>query len=109
MINRFQRCIGIRLFRLAGWQLEVWLCPAGEVIPSHSHSHFSSRIIHLFGATEWTMGSKTKSLGILNIGWCKPVPAGVNHSAVTKTFSIFANLERWATSPTSASVDFVRA
>jgi len=55
------------------------------------------------------MGSKTKSLGILNIGWCRPVPAGVNHSAVTKTFSIFANLERWATSPTSASVDFVRA
>ena len=52
------------------------------------------------------MGDKSKSVSTWQCGWSKPVPAGVNHSAVAHTFSVFLNLERWKTVPTSAAVDF---
>lgn len=106
MITRFQRCTGIRLFRLFRWQLEVWLCPAGEVIPSHSHAQFDSRIIHLFGTMRWIMGGKSKHVTSYHCGWSKPVPAGVKHAAIALSFSVFANLERWTSNPTSAATDF---
>jgi hypothetical protein len=106
VINRFQRCIGVTLFRFGSWQLEAWCCPAGEVIPPHAHHGFGSRIIHLLGTMHWTMGGKSKVVTTWRCGWSKPVPAGVSHSAVAKSFSVFLNLERWQSKPTSASIDF---
>jgi hypothetical protein len=91
------------LFR---WQLEVWFCPAGELIPAHSHSQFDSRIIHILGTMRWMMGGKSKHVTSYHCGWSKPVPAGVQHSAIALSFSVFANLERWSGNPTSAAIDF---
>jgi hypothetical protein len=54
----------------------------------------------------WTMGDKSKSVSTWQCGWSKPVPAGVNHSAIAHSFSVFLNLERWKTVPTSAAIDF---
>ncbi len=106
MIQRFQRCIGIKLFRIGSYQLEAWCCPTGEVIPAHRHESFSSRIIHILGRMSWTMGAKSKSVSTWHCGWSKPVPAGVDHSAVAHSFSVFLNLERWHSKPTSAAIDF---
>jgi len=54
----------------------------------------------------WTMGDKSKHVTTWHCGWSKPVPAGVSHSAVADTFSVFLNLERWKSKPTSAAIDF---
>jgi hypothetical protein len=52
------------------------------------------------------MGAKSKSVSTWHCGWSKPVPAGVDHSAVAHSFSVFLNLERWHSKPTSAAIDF---
>jgi len=108
VITRFQRCVGIKLFRFNTWQLEIWVCPKNEVIPLHYHAHCDSRIIHLFGEVTWRLVNKTKTLKWFNIGWNRVVKSGVYHGATVHTrFGIFANLEHWKTKPTSAGTDFV--
>lgn len=109
MISRFQRCVGFRLFRLFRWQLEIWCCPKGEVIPLHVHEHCDSRITHWVGNVEWMMGDKRRTLSINNIGWTRHVPAGAVHGAKVHSFSIFTNLEKWTGRPSSAAEDFLLA
>jgi hypothetical protein len=109
VITRFQRCVGIKFFRLWRWQLEVWFCPRGEVIPLHSHQQCDSRITHWWGNVEWMLGDRRRTLGSQNVGWTRHVPAGHVHGAKCHTFSVFSNLEIWTGQPTSAAVDFVRA
>jgi hypothetical protein len=106
VIVRFQHCVGIKVFRLFNWQLEVWSCPTGETIPLHFHKSIKSRIFHLFGRMIWRLGEREKAVGFSDFGWSKIVPAGSIHGATALTFCVFANLEKWSSSPTSAAVDF---
>lgn len=106
MIVRFQRCIGIKLFRLFRWQLEVWFCPKGEVIPLHTHEQCDSRITHWYGNVEWMLGNRRRTLCNRNLGWTRSVPAGHVHGAKCHTFAVFSNLEMWRGKPSSAAVDF---
>ncbi len=107
MIHRFQRCVGFRLLRLGRWQVELWLCPRGEVIPAHTHSYFDGRLIFLGGRMRWRMAGKTKEVGWFDVLRSWKVPAGVSHGAtVTGWCGAFLNVERWAVEPTSAAIDF---
>jgi len=108
VIVRFQRCVGVKLFRLFNWQLEVWCCPKDEKIPMHYHANCDSRIIHLLGKMTWYVPTKSKRIGWSDIGWNRKIPAGSYHGAwVHSKLAVFANLERWKTKPTSAAKDFV--
>lgn len=107
MITRFQRCLGIRLFRLGRWQAELWLCPRGQVIPPHTHRYFQGRLVFVAGRMEWTLEGRTRDVGWRDVLRSWPVPAGANHGAVvTGWFGVFLNIERWQGRPTSAATDF---
>lgn len=87
------------------WQLEVWLCPKGQVIPMHVHRRCDSRITHWIGNVEWMLGGRRKTLTTRDAMTTKSVPAGFVHGAKSHTFAIFSNFETWTGRPTSAAED----
>lgn len=118
---RFQNCRGFRLFKFGCHQAELWICPKGEVIPTHTHPNVVSRIVGLFGRMRWTVGDRTRNItgcfrrretnGRLALAAMK-VGAETPHGAtITGRLGIFLNLEQWinGTSPTSAATDFQHA
>lgn len=108
MITRFNRCLGFRLLRVLRWQVELWWCPAGEVIPTHVHSQFDGRLVFLGGSMRWAMDGRARNLSWSDVGRSWRVPAGVRHGAeVTGWFGLFLNIEAWSGQPTSAAVDFI--
>ena len=110
MITRFQRCLGVRLLRLGRWQVELWLCPRGEVIPPHTHQYFDGRLVFLAGSMLWTLAGQTREVGWRDVLRCWRVPAGTNHGAtVTGRFGVFLNIEQWQGVPSSAATDFIPA
>lgn len=108
MITRFHRCVGFRLLRLLRWQVELWCCPAGEIIPPHVHSQFDGRLVFLGGSMRWTLGDRVRDLSWSDFGKSWSVPVGTVHGArVLGRFGIFLNIERWSGEPTSAAEDFI--
>lgn len=106
MIERHNRCIGIKLFRWRRLLIEMWFCPKGEVIRPHIHSQVDVKIMPLYG---WMLGKIGDRLGIVeprDAGRCFEVPHGTVHSARMLSFCIFAGVERWAGPMTSAALDF---
>lgn len=109
MITRFQRSIGIKLFRFGKTQAELWFCPKGEQLPNHKHEKMRSRIMFVGGGMLFTRDDKTITLGIRQTFRTFKVAAGQAHSAVvTGLCGIFLNCETWTEQPTSAAHDFVR-
>lgn len=115
MIERKNRCVGLRFPLGKSHQAELWCCPKGEVIPPHQHRHIHSFIIALWGRQKWTVKETVRSVigpfrrrestGKLTIA-AQSIPAGVRHAATAITFSMFLNLER-TTRGVSAATDFV--
>lgn len=105
IFHRHNRCVGITLFRFRRRQLEVWFCPKHEIIESHSHRNLDSRIYVLLGVLWGRIG---KRYGYAHRRRAYPVGAGIEHSAITMTFCIFANWETWKerNAVTSAAIDF---
>lgn len=107
MILRYQRCRGLRLWRWGRVQLEVWWYPRDEVIPMHCHDEFDSWICHLWGVARWRRGRRERLMRCWDIGYARPVAAGEEHGAMSYTWGMFLNVQRWKHDrPTSASVDF---
>lgn len=99
-------CHGLSI-RLPGpWQLEVWFCPSGSIIPCHFHSHIQSLLIFLGGRMLWQRDGVARLFTWRDIGRAIRVPALVRHGAHTLgMFGLFVNLERWNTTKTSAAID----
>lgn len=108
MIERHNRCIGVKLFRLGVWQLELWFAPRGEFIEPHSHRQIDSTLVFLWGHILGTIGDKTGTVSYRDALRRFAIPAGVTHSAtVYSPFCLFLNWEKWKTSNiTSAAIDF---
>ena len=112
--NRFQRCRGLAL-RLFRWQVEFWLCPSREVIPSHSHPDIDSYVLALAGKMRWTVGPKTcevswplrrRSNGQIGVSG-HAVLRGQTHGAeVVGRFGLFVVFQHWFAPATSAAVNF---
>lgn len=110
MFIRFQNCLGLKLFRFRKWQVELWWCPRGEQLPTHSHPSMESRILFLAGSMIFTREEQTIILGAWDIFRNFRIKAGQNHSAeVVGPFGLFLNIETWTTEPTSAAHDLIRA
>jgi quercetin dioxygenase-like cupin family protein len=109
MFIRFQRSLGIRIFRFGKVQAELWLCPKGERLPAHRHAKMESRITFVAGRMLFTRDDRTIPLGLGQTLRTFKVAAGQAHSAiVTGLFGIFLNVESWTERPTSAAHDFIR-
>lgn len=102
-MRKHNRCRGIRLWKWNSFQIEVWFCPKDEEIEPHIHERIDSKIILLFG---YMTGKIAETRGCVKVFQSYPVLAGTSHSAVTSTFCIFMNVERWQGKPTSAAEDF---
>ena len=112
MLTKFQRCRGLRLFRWGRFQIELWYCPAKELIPWHCHPNIKSTYVHLRGTVNWhkkfedSILSKEKLLTNRNFGFTYTLTENVYHAAYTFTPLLFLNIERWACTPSSAAIDF---
>lgn len=117
MIERYQRCTGLRMPLWKDRQIELWFCPCGASIPPHVHRHVDSVILYLLGSMRVTVEQTTRDVfGPLrrreSTGrWMlavKKIPAGVRHSAkVLGAFAVFLNYERCHGRRVSAARDFV--
>jgi hypothetical protein len=107
---KFQRCRGFKLFRFGRYQAELWYCPAGEIIPRHTHPNIASRIMFLAGKMvferdwnylflDWTQALRT----------FKVEPSQPHSARVLGKFGLFINFETWTGRPTSAAIDYVAA
>lgn len=100
---QWQQCRGFRLPLGRRWQLEVWHCPEGTVIPGHTHWWLDGWILCLWGRMRWRVGEKTRDVcgpvrlrrsGGIGLA-AAPIPAGCPHAAsVLGRRGVFLNLER---------------
>jgi len=103
VIVKHNNCTGLTLFRWGRFQIELWICPKGD-IPPHLHSKIDSTIYLLFGSMLGRIGDKVGFPSKLK-GY--KIPAGVVHSATCLSLCVFANIERWNAEATSAAEDFI--
>lgn len=108
MIERHNRCVGIKLFRFRNHQLELWACPRSEVVEPHSHANIDSTIIFLWGSIYGTIGERSGFVGWRDSFRRFEIAPGVKHSAtILSRFCLFLNWEKWQTKDvTSAAIDF---
>lgn len=108
MILKFQRSYGLSLPPIGRWKLEVWFCPRGEKIPWHRHAHMSAQITFLAGRMVFHKVGKSIGLRLRNTFKTFLIKQDEPHAAdVTGWFGMFAVVERWTDTPTSASIDFI--
>lgn len=109
MFIRFQRCVGVMVWRWKRTQVEVWFCPRGELVPPHSHRGFDSLIVHLAGRMVFWAEGRGRVLNWGDVGWSKLIPAGAEHGLIVRgPFGVFVNFETWKhDGPTSAVDDFI--
>lgn len=103
LFPRWQNCRGFRLPLGRGWQIELWHCPRGTVIPLHVHRHVAGWILNLWGKVRWRVGDKARvvwgpvrrrvTAGHLALA-AHAIPAGIEHGAeVLGPSAWFLNLE----------------
>ena len=51
IINKYDSCIGITLFRFFSYRAEIWFCPSGYEIVEHTHPGENVELIYLWGDT----------------------------------------------------------
>ena len=122
LINRRFNCTGLRIPLPGPWQLELWWCPRGAVIPMHRHPHVESVLVFLGGRMLWKRVEEyicqsmagpykfplesSRRFGFGDVFRWFRVPANESHGAtVIGRFGLFANLERWTGPKTSAAQD----
>ena len=111
LINRRFNCTGLRIPLPGPWQLELWWCPRGAVIPMHCHPNVESMLVFLAGKMRWrfqigetSVIERVMTWSNFMKGYC--VPPNADHGAeVTGRFGLFANLEYWSGPKTSAATD----
>jgi hypothetical protein len=114
-MKRIFNCTGITIPLPGRWQVEVWWCPRGAVIPPHTHPHVISHIAMLAGRMRWRVGSEVREVcgpfrrrqtnGRLAWSAYRVEEETVHGATVTGLFGLFLNLERWTGKKTSAATD----
>lgn len=51
IINRHERCVGIRLWKSKTRFIQLWYCPRGYEVKPHSHNDQHIELMYLFGKT----------------------------------------------------------
>lgn len=115
MIHRYEKCIGIPLFKSGRFYVEIWFCPRGYKIKEHSHPNETIELMYLFGKTTFFRREKTNQPEqSFTPKWYHmfrtfSVPYGWFHRfEVSSMPLIFVNFSKFflGYEPVSASVDF---
>jgi hypothetical protein len=125
LFNRHESCIGLTLFRLWRWNVELWYCPKGYRIKPHSHPNEHIELMFIYGRTtfyriiKWTTHTVFGDVYGDHVQHYKPKwyhvgrtfsvkPGIVHYFEVSDRPLIFINFATFTKGhkPTSASVDF---
>jgi hypothetical protein len=116
LIKQYESCIGLSLPAIGRWKIEFWYCPANYAIKRHRHPELDIKLIFLFGSrTEFFrerqtangVESSSKVVGWRDFGRCFTIRRGDFHFFTVSKFPlIFMNVEKWYSTPTSASESF---
>lgn len=116
MVDRYERCIGFRLFKSISCFVQLWYCKSGYTIPLHSHDEQDIELVYLFGKTTFfrVIDGKTQSFtpSFWNIGRRFTIPAGTLHYfTVSNLPLVFINIAKFRNghTPKSAAIDFHHA
>lgn len=97
MIHRHRQLWGLTVWRTLRSRWVLWLCPAGECIPTHHHALMQATVQMLHGLmTWWKIEGHAKRCRRVD-GHHRPVaiPAGVLHGAQAHEHSVFLVREDW--------------
>lgn len=103
-------CRGITLFKWNNLQLELWMCPPNFSVGEHVHHEFDGNIILLIGNVELckrvngVVKSTGKHFRMLSIP--RDMPHFFKAKSGLKIPTVFVNIERWKSPPTSGAIDF---
>jgi hypothetical protein len=117
MIQRYESCIGLSFPAIGRWKIEFWFCPANYAIKKHCHPKLDIKLFFIFGAgTTFFRERNTKYSSKLDSyavkGWrdfgrCFTIlRTDYHYFTVSKFPLIFMNVEKWYSTPTSASESF---
>lgn len=114
LIHRYERAIGIRLWRWNRYQIEIWFCGPNWTIRPHSHPDEDIELAFVFGIgsqfarQKWPLVAPETFTPKFprHVGRRFSVAAGTVHwFTVSKWPLVFINFERWHKTPTSAAID----
>ena len=116
ILNRYQKCWGLTLWKWGQFKLELWICPKGYKIPAHSHDNQDIELLFLYGTALFARRLANKfffdyvfATFPKHFGQRFTIPAGAEHYfEVSNKTLIFIGIERWkpGVKVTSASIDF---
>ena len=109
LLRKHNRCRGVCLWKWGRTQVELWGCPAWELIEEHTHEEFDGLIVYIGGEMTFWTPTKRRRIGWRDFLKTLRIPAGCPHKALgTGLFGcLFLNIETWQHDrPTSAAVDF---
>lgn len=112
LISRYERALGIRLWRWGTFQIELWFAPAGYKIRPHSHPDEDIELVFLFGDAEFARQKWMQRPELFHATFPRhfgrrfSIAAGCVHwFTVSESMLVFVNIERWRRTPTSAAED----
>jgi len=113
LVDRYESCVGIRLYKSSLRFLQLWICPAGYEIIEHSNPKEHIELMFLSGETVFYR-RRLKALEPLSVepkkmGQTFSVPPGYYHWFKVGTRPlIFINFARFINGekPQSAAIDF---
>lgn len=99
MIHRHRKLVGVTVWRWGNQRWVLWLCPAGEEIPTHIHAGMHAAVRMLHGAMRWwKIEGRVRRMREVDAGFVsRPfvIPAGMPHGAHAYRFSVFLVRELW--------------
>jgi hypothetical protein len=102
--------LGITLWRWEKFQVELWICPPNFSVGEHVHHEMDGEIVLLIGNVNLCkrVNGEIKSTGrhFKKLSVPRNTPHFFTQKSSRRIPTVFINMERWVTKPTSASVDF---
>lgn len=104
-------CHGLTLWRGRRTLIELWVCPTNFSVGEHTHEKFDGHITLLVGQVVLCKRVEGAERSTRRMFKSHSIPAGTPHWFRPSTPrawlpTVFINVERWRTEPTSAAVDF---
>lgn len=116
LINRYESCFGITLYKWGQYRAEIWFIPRNYSIVPHRHPSEDVELMFIFGRTEFFRQSiRTWKIESLATTWkcfgqCFSVMNYHYHSFKTTNWPlVFINFQKFLTGckPKSAASDFI--
>jgi len=112
LFNRYKKCFGVTLWRWNRTQVELWICPPNHSVGKHYHTDIDGRLmflcgnVNLCGVCEGLLKKKSAkfkwhNVPAMMVHWFEPLDS-------KWIPTVFINVEKWHSNPTSAAINFTK-